>query len=210
MDVPSARSPPALFLITYRVLSSLSYHIHQTMWSLYMKNQLHFGPADYGRFFSSAGLFFAISQGILAPRVLQYFPSPRTRGRLLGLASLAMAATRSFVFWTTNRVTLYALFAVMVSAFGLSSTIVSADMSHLASARELGTFFGLLAALDSACGMAGPLIGGALGHYVHQQAPIWAVIFLNGTIFLMVNQSYDSIVLAPESNMRVLSRKKTR
>jgi MFS family permease len=51
LDVPSARSPSAIFMLTSRLLSTMSFQIFQTIWSVSLQNRFHFGPQDYGRFF---------------------------------------------------------------------------------------------------------------------------------------------------------------
>jgi len=92
LDVPSARSPAAIFLLTSRLLSTLSMHIYQTIWIVSLRDRFEFGPQDYGRFFSMVGLFLALSQGFLAKFVLSRFggETPRGRVRLLAICSLVI------------------------------------------------------------------------------------------------------------------------
>jgi hypothetical protein len=57
-NLSSIQSPAAIFLLTSRLLSTLSFHIFQTIWTVSLRERFNFGPKDYGRFFSMIGLFF--------------------------------------------------------------------------------------------------------------------------------------------------------
>lgn len=195
LDVPSARSPAALFLIGTKLLSALSFHIYQTIWSVYMKEQLHFGPSDYGRFFSTVGFFYAISQGFVAKKCLEQLggQNPRGRSLLLAFSALMIGVARYAAFHTTNVLAIYAIFSCMVTAYGVMSTIISADMSHIAAPEDFGSFFGLFTAVDGGAGMVGPLLGGALGH-LHPSTPLMVVVGLNWTIVVTVLVGYENTV----------------
>ena len=211
VDVPSARSPAALFLIGIKLLSALSFYIYQTIWSVYMKEQLHFGPPDYGRFFSTIGFFYAISQGFVANKCMERLggESPRGRTLLLAFSSFLIGVARYTAFHTTNTLAIYAIFSSMVTVYGVMSTIISADMSQIAAPEDFGSFFGLLTAVDGGAGMIGPLLGGALGH-LHPSSPLLVVVGLNFTIFATVLIGYESVVVCQYNaqNIYIEKRKK--
>lgn len=197
LDVPSARSPPAVFLLTCRLLSTLSFHIFQTIWMVALRDRFEFGPQDYGRFFSVVGLFLALSQGLVAKFLLDRFGGNAHQGRVRLLASCVfiIGFARYLAFQTSDLVTIYVLFATMVTALGVISTIFTADFTQIAASGELGSFFGLIAAVESGAGMAGPLVGGALTYWHPTTAPLAATVSLSGIIFLLVIFGYERVVL---------------
>lgn len=209
VDVPSARSPSALFLIGIKLLSALSFHIYQTIWSVYMKEQLHFGPPDYGRFFSTIGFFYAISQGFVAKKCMERLGGEIPRGRtlLLAFSSFLIGVARYTALHTTNTVAIYAIFSSMVTVYGVMSTIISADMSQIAAPEDFGSFFGLLTAVDGGAGMVGPLLGGALGH-LHPSSPLLVVVGLNLTIFATVLVGYERTVLCQHGAKNICTDKR--
>jgi MFS family permease len=201
LDVPSARSPPAIFLLTCRVLSTLSFHIFQTIWMVSLKNRFQFQSSQYGRFMSMVGLFLALSQG--SARFVLDFVCPkssvhaqRNRVRLLAFCFFLVGLARFLAFQIDNLTAIYVLFAIMVTAMGIATTIMSADSTKVASPDELGSFFGLQAAFENVAGMVGPLIGGVLGTYVHPvKAPMAAVLMLNAAVVALVAFRYGDAVL---------------
>lgn len=201
LDVPSARSPAALFLLTCRVLSTLSFHIFQTIWTVSLRDRFHFQPVDYGRFMSMVGLFLALSQGFVAQLVLDCVcknkaNAGKNRVGLLATCFFLVGLSRFLAFQTDNLVAIYILFAVMVTATGVTATVLTADSTHIAAPDELGSFFGLQAAIENGAGMTGPLIGGALGTYVHPvKAALAAVLALNAMVVALVAVGYDTAVL---------------
>jgi MFS family permease len=97
---------------------------------------------------------------------------------------------------TDNLVAIYVLFAVMVTAMGVTATVLTADSTQIAAPDELGSFFGLQAAIENGAGLAGPLIGGALGAFVHPvKAPLAAVLTITALLVTMVALGYDDTVL---------------
>jgi len=196
-DVPSARTPAAVFLMLCRMCMTLAFHIFQTIWTASLKQRFDFGPKDYGRFISFIGLTYALSQGFLAKALLKAFGGHAAQGRvrlLLGCC-VTLGCGRYLAFQTTSLPVVYALFAGIVTSLGLINTMFSADTSQIAPPKDIGSLFGILAAVESAAGMAGPLAGGALS-YIHPiQAPLAAVLGLYALVFLMVFLGYESLVL---------------
>ncbi|GAX29566.1 hypothetical protein FisN_24Lh018 [Fistulifera solaris] len=195
IDIPSARSPAALFLIGTKLLSALSFHIYQTIWSVYMKDRLQFGLSEYGRFFSTIGFFYAISQGFLAKKCLERLGGENPRGRtlLLAFSSLLIGAARYAALHTMNTLAVYSIFSFKVTVYGVMSTIISADMSQIAAPEDLGSFFGLFTAVEAGAGMFGSLLGGALWH-LHGSLPLIVVVGLNLSIFASALLSYERTV----------------
>lgn len=196
LDVPSARSPPALFLLSCRLLAALSYHIYNTIFTPSLKERFDFGPRDYGRFFSVVGLFFALSQGFVAKWLLERWGAGQNaRTRLLAVCCGLMAVLRYAAFVSSNLTAVYVMFAIMVTSYGVTSTIFSADTSQIPAPEETGAFFGLLAAVESGAGMLGPLLGSALTYWHPTLAPLLAVVALNVVATALVGAAYERVVL---------------
>jgi len=164
MDVPSARTPAALFVLANRLLSAFSYHMFLVVWPGSLRSRFQFGPQDYGLYFSFVGLFLALSQGVMSKWVLQYLGGNTSHGRVQWLVacSVVTALARFWAFYTSSLALVYVLMACFVTAMGVSSTIWAADTAQIAAPHEVGSFFGILAAVESGAGMAGPLVAGAL------------------------------------------------
>ena len=209
-ELQSMKSPAALFLLTCRVLSTLGYQIYQTVWAVYMKEVLKFGPRDYGYFFTFSGLCYAMSQGFVAKFCLNRFAgrTPRGRVRLLLLSVGVLALMRFVTFQTVNLFALYAMSFLSVTSWGVTSTILSADMFQVVASDELGTFFGLQSAAESAARMAGPVLGGSLAYIHPTAAPLLVISALNAAVFIMVSALYDRFVLRQGVGSTSLSNEK--
>ena len=209
LDVPSVRSPAALFLLSTRLLSALAFHIFQTISAVSLRERFEFGPKEYGTFFSVVGFFFAMSQGPMATALLHRFGhTSRGRVHLLLACSLCTTVLRYTALYTRNIPLVYASFAVMVSAYGVLATIVTADTSHLVPPQEAGAFFGVLAAVESGAGMLGPLLGGLLskmGSQPQQQEsaaytsliylPLMAILVLSAANLILMALGYEKLIL---------------
>lgn len=207
-DIPTARTPAALFLMASRMCMTLAFHIFQTIWTTSLKERFDFGPKDYGRFISFIGLTYALSQGFLSKKLLTTFGGHTSKGRvrLLLACCVTLGCGRYMAFQTTSLPVVYALFAGIVTSLGLINTMFSADTSQIAPPEEIGSLFGILAAVESGAGMAGPIVGGALS-YIHPiHAPLFAVLGLYVLVFLMVFFGYDLLVSKNSQDFRKKDR----
>jgi hypothetical protein len=212
-------------MLVCRLLSTTAYHIYQTTLTVSLRERFNFTPMEYGQFFSCIGLFFALSQSVMAKFFLQRMAASsaskvphskdrqnRARVRLLVTCSTLITIARYVGYRTRSVLAVYAVFATMVSAYGVMSTLIAADTAQIAAPNELGSFFGLLAAVESGAGMVGPLVGGALNSLVSVDidadgsasgtspssplpASLWAVIILNLLGTAMLALGYERIVL---------------
>lgn len=208
-DIPTARTPAALFLMASRLCMTLAFHIFQTIWTASLNERFDFGPKDYGRFISFIGLTYAISQGFLAKALLKTFGGHTSRGRVRLLLSccVILGCGRYLAFQTSSIPVVYALFAGIVTCLGLINTMFSADTSQIAPPEELGSLFGVLAAVESAGGIVGPILGGALSRIHPVHAPLFSVLALYGLVFCMVILGYDSLVLKNSQDFQENERK---
>ena len=208
-DIPTARTPAALFLMASRLCMTLAFHIFQTIWTASLNERFDFGPKDYGRFISFIGLTYAVSQGFLAKALLKTFGGHTSRGRVRLLLSccVILGCGRYLAFQTSSLPVVYALFAGIVTCLGLINTMFSADTSQIAPPEELGSLFGVLAAVESAGGIVGPILGGALSRVHPVHAPLFSVLALYALVFCMVIMGYDSLVLKNSQDFQESERK---
>lgn len=184
-----------IFLMCLRVLMSLAFHIFHTIWAPSLKRRFDFGPRDHGQFMSFLGLNYALSQGVIAKKIIKVFPEKRHRCKILMISAVLLGGGRYFAFQTNSLNTVYALFGVLIVTLGVVNTIVSADASGLVASNEMGSLFGTLEAVESAAGIVGPVIGGTLSLYGPVDAPLMAVVALYGVVFIMVYFGYERFVL---------------
>ena len=202
--VPSARTPPAVFIIISRICMALSFHIFQTIWAVALRERFNFGPKDYGRYYSLIGFGFAISQGFFAKFLVKNFGhDDRGRKQLLLACAVILGGGRFIAFQTNNVRVVYLVFGFIVTALGIINTIFTADTSKIASPSELGGLFGLLGSMESLAGISGPIIGGLLAKHVHPiRGPLGAVLTLYGFVFLMILLGYERIVCQGKSTVK--------
>lgn len=187
--------------MTTRVCMALAFHIFQTIWTASLKERFDFGPADHGKFMSFVGLTYAMSQGFVAKFLLRQFGSktPASRVRVVMACCVSLGMGRCVAFHTTSLVTVYIMFAFIVTSLGVVNTVLTADTSHLASSDEIGGLFGILAAVESGAGMVGPVLGGALSYIDPIKAPLAAVVLLYAGVFSLVGWGYERFVLSQPS-----------
>eukprot|EP00566_Odontella_aurita_P014808 CAMPEP_0113526224 /NCGR_PEP_ID=MMETSP0015_2-20120614/624_1 /TAXON_ID=2838 /ORGANISM="Odontella" /LENGTH=341 /DNA_ID=CAMNT_0000424529 /DNA_START=19 /DNA_END=1044 /DNA_ORIENTATION=+ /assembly_acc=CAM_ASM_000160 len=199
LDVKAARSPPAIFIMTTRVFMALAFHIFHTIWTVSLRSRFDFGPSDHGQFMSFIGLTYALSQGLVAKRVLKVVGPGRGRVRLMQLCCLFLGLGRYLAFQTTSLPVVYVLFAFIITGLGVINTILTADTSGIASSDEVGGLFGVLEAVESVAGMVGPVLGGALALIHPVNAPLYAVVGLYLVVFFLVSLGYERLVLPAET-----------
>ncbi|KAL7564168.1 hypothetical protein ACA910_021142 [Epithemia clementina (nom. ined.)] len=198
LNVPSARSPAAIFILTNRLLMSLSDHVFTVVGPSSLKQRFQFGPKQYGMFFSMVGLFYALAQGFAAKIALKRFGGNTSKGRsrLLVICAIAVAVGRYWAFYSSNLALVYVFYALLVTAIGISATITNADATRIPAANEVGSFFGIMGAVESGAGVIGPLLASGLVSSLHlTAAPLYAAVFLNMASALLFMFAYDKCVI---------------
>lgn len=200
LRLEALRSPAAVFFVVVRVCMALSFHVFNTVWAPSLKRRFDFGPKDYGQYFSFIGVTFALSQGLVAGRLVRFF-GPERRVALLALCCAALGAGRWIAFHTDDLTTVYIVFSFVISALGVLNTVIATDTSRIAGRDEIGGFLGTLDAVESVAGMVGPVLGGLLGRArLHDDddgttAPLAAVVGLYAFVLLLVVFKYDACVV---------------
>ena len=196
LDVPSARSPAAIFVLVNRLLMSMSDQIFSVICPSSLKERFEFGPKLL-MFFSMIGLFYAFAQGFAAKRALQRFGGHTSQGRsrLFVVCLVTVSVARYWAFYSYNLRLVYMLYAIMVTAFGISATMVTADASRIPAVEEVGSFFGIMAAVESGAGVIGPLIASALVSTMDlKEAPLYASVGFNIASAVLTFFAYDQCV----------------
>jgi len=198
LDVKAARTPAAMFLMSVRVCMALAFHIYITIWTVSLKQRFDFGPKDHGFFMSFIGLTYALSQGVVAKRVVKPL-GPAGRIRVVQLCCIALGFGRYFAFHTQSLPVVYAIFACIITALGVLNTILTADTASLASPDEVGGLYGVLESIESVAGICGPIAGGSLALIDPIGAPLTAVVGLYFVVFLLVTFGYDKLIIRGKS-----------
>ncbi len=194
INVKSAMSKPALFLMTIRLCMALAFHIFNLIWTVSLKKRFNFGPSDHGKFMSYIGLVFALSQGFLAKRILAPFGN-KGRINVILVCCLALGVGRVVAFQVNDLRIVYVMFGFIVTSLGVVNTVLTADTCLIAPSSEIGGIYGVLEAAQSAAGMFGPFIGGLLAQIDPVKAPLCAVVGLYAFVFMLVSFGYEKLIL---------------
>jgi len=197
LQTPKTRA--AMTLLVIRLNMALAFHVFNTIWPASLKSRFQFGPTDHARFMSFIGITYAVSQGLVAKRMINVFGAG---GKVYGimLCCMVLGIGRYVAFHTDSLAVVYASFLFIINALGVLNTVITADTGAIAPSNEIGSLFGLLQASESAAGMAGPFIGGMVSHYLGKDAPLMAVIAIYTFLFFFVSWGYDGLVLSAASH----------
>lgn len=195
INVKSAKSKPALFLIFIRLSMALAFHIFSTIWTVSLKRRFDFGPSDHGKFMSFIGLIYALSQGFVAKRILAPFGNTG-KGRVNVILSccVILGIGRVVAFTVSDIRIVYITFGFIVTALGVVNTVLTADTCFIAPSSEIGAVYGVLEAAQSAAGMVGPFLGGLLSRVDPIVAPLSAVVGLYVIVFIFVLLGYEKLI----------------
>lgn len=199
LKTPASRA--AVTLLILRLNMALAFHIFNTIWPSSLKSRFQFGPSDHARFMSFIGLTYALSQGIVAKRVIRFFGS-NDAGKVgvIMACCIILGIGRYIAYYTTSIAVVYASFLFIINALGILNTILTADTGAIAPSNELGGLFGMLQSAESAAGMIGPFLGGIVSHsfgeYYGMSAPLMVVVGIYVWLFFFVLWGYDRFILS--------------
>jgi hypothetical protein len=142
LKTPASRA--AVTLLILRLNMALAFHIFNTIWPSSLKSRFQFGPSDHARFMSFIGLTYALSQGIVAKRVIRFFGS-NDAGKVgvIMACCVILGIGRYIAYYTTSITVVYASFLFIINALGILNTILTADTGAIAPSNELGGLFGI-------------------------------------------------------------------
>eukprot|EP01041_Mallomonas_annulata_P007280 gene7280-14841_t len=202
LSLPAAKSKGAQLLFVMRCLMALAFNIFMTVWTVSVKQRFEFGPRDHAYFMGWVGLWYALSQGVLARVCIRLSGEDPTNALLCCISWLAIG--RVIAMTTPYLWLVYIVMAMVIVSLGIVNTAMSSACSHLASADQVGGLFGILEAIESASGLIGPTLGGLL-HKLGSHVVVGTVVFIYALIFLAVLFFYRTTIVLhqpdePESN----------
>ena len=197
-NIPTARTPGALCIMAMRILMSLAFHMFITVWTPSLKSRFDFGPKDHGQFMSAVGLFYAVSQGFAAPRIVAYAAS---KTRVLACCCVALSVGRCAALATDSLSVVYALFFCIITALGTFNTVLTNEITGLAAKDEVGGLIGVLGSVESVAGMVGPVVGGEL-YRIWEFGPIVFVCVAYLGVAGIVLGFYDKAMLMSHSKTK--------
>jgi hypothetical protein len=135
LKTPASRA--AVTLLILRLNMALAFHIFNTIWPSSLKSRFQFGPSDHARFMSFIGLTYALSQGIVAKRVIRFFGS-NDAGKVgvIMACCVILGIGRYIAYYTTSITVVYASFLFIINALGILNTILTADTGAIAPSNE--------------------------------------------------------------------------
>eukprot|EP00607_Mallomonas_marina_P009890 CAMPEP_0182420712 /NCGR_PEP_ID=MMETSP1167-20130531/5718_1 /TAXON_ID=2988 /ORGANISM="Mallomonas Sp, Strain CCMP3275" /LENGTH=356 /DNA_ID=CAMNT_0024597041 /DNA_START=294 /DNA_END=1363 /DNA_ORIENTATION=+ len=159
LSLPAARSKGAQLLMCIKLLMALAFAIFMTVWTVSVRQRFNFGPKDHAYFMGWVGLWYALSQGVLARMCIRRAGEDPTVVLLICVAWLGLG--RVVAMSTLSITVVYIAMALVIVALGIVNTAISSACSHLADGSQVGGLFGLLETIESAGGLIGPTVGGA-------------------------------------------------
>jgi MFS family permease len=188
LNIKAARSPGALAIMTMRVFMALAFHVFITVWTPSLKTRFAFGPSDHGRFMSAMGLFYALSQGFFAPRIVKLCGNKTV---ILAACCLVLSMGRVIALQSTSLPLVYALFFCIITALGTFNTVITGDITKIAGSDDIGGVLGVIGSAESVAGMIGPVLGGELSRW-WEMGPIVFVCCSYCVVGLIVVVYYES------------------
>lgn len=191
-SLPAAQSNGARLLFFMRLLMTLAFSIFMTVWTVSLKSRFNFGPKDHAYFMGWVGLWYALSQGVIAKQILHYTGDDSTPVLLVCVSWLGLG--RVVVMWTPHLSVVYAVMAGVIISLGVVNTLISSSCSRLAGTDQVGGLFGALEAMEGAGGLVGPTLGGLL-HRVGPSYVLGSVVVLYAFVFVAIFYFYRAHVV---------------
>ena len=191
-SMPAASTKGAKLLFFIRLTMALAFSIFISPYTVSLRARFSFGPKDHAYFMGWIGLWYALSQGVLAKYFIGLTGEDPTPVLLVCMVFLGIG--RAIAFLTSSLTTVYIIMAFSVTSLGVVNTAISSACSRLAGPDQVGGLFGILETLENAAGLVGPTIGGLLNKF-GSTAVISVVVGLYSFVFFAVMIFYkDTIV----------------
>lgn len=158
--MPAIQSPGARLLLFMRCFMALAFHIFMTIWTVSLKKRFDFAAKDHAYFMGWIGLWYAVSQGLLARLLIRFCAEDPTW--LILMCAVCLGLGRMWAMMTSSLVMVYAIMACVIIALGVINTTISTDCSRLAGKDQVGGLFGVFEAVEGFSGLIGPSLGGLL------------------------------------------------
>ena len=192
--LPAAQTPGARLLFFMRSMMGLAFNVFMTIWTVSLKARFAFGAKDHAYFMGWVGLWYALSQGVLAKVFIKMSGEDPTVVLLLCVAGLGLG--RVLAMMTTSIVAVYVIMGGVIVALGVLNTAMATAISRLAPADQTGGLFGVMEAVESASGLVGPILGGLLFR-CGPNVPLATVVAIYSLVFVAVYMFYKETIVLP-------------
>lgn len=189
LHLPAAQLPGSRLLLFMRLFMTLAFNVFMTVWTVSLKERFSFGPRDHANFMGWVGLWYALSQGVLAPLFIREDPTLL----LLG-CTVVLSLGRLLSMLTSSLVLVYALMAAVIVALGVLNTAMSSACSRLAQKDQVGGLIGVMEGVESLAGLFGPALGGVLFR-LHPSLPIVSVVGIYLSVGLAIFLFYKKTIV---------------
>ena len=203
--LPSAQTPGARLLFFMRSMMGLAFNVFMTVWTVSLKTRFAFGAKDHAYFMGWVGLWYALSQGVLAKVFIKMSGEDPTVVLLVCVAGLGLG--RVLAMLTSSIVAVYAIMGGVIVALGVVNTSMATAISRLAPADQVGGLFGVMEAVESASGLVGPMLGGLLFR-CGPNVPLATVVGIYAVVFVSVYMFYKDTIVLPTRRKPTTATKK--
>ena len=192
--LPSAQTPGARLLFFMRSMMGLAFNVFMTVWTVSLRTRFAFGAKDHAYFMGWVGLWYALSQGVLAKVFIKMAGEDPTVVLLVCVAGLGLG--RVLAMLTSSIAAVYAIMGAVIVALGVVNTSMATAISRLAPADQVGGLFGVMEAVESASGLVGPMLGGLLFR-CGPNVPLVTVVVIYAVVFVAVYLFYKDTIVLP-------------
>lgn len=165
------------------LLLSLGFTFFTQFFAVYLIQDFSYSEKDIGLLFGWVGIWLALTQGVLVPKLGKRFPPQK----ILMYSILGLSASLVLVLQPNTALGLYILNPLIAIAQGITSPNLTATISMQASEDMQGEILGINQSMQSLGQLIPPLIGGYLITFT-SSLPIWVgsgLILLGWVVFVL-------------------------
>ncbi|KAJ1431831.1 major facilitator superfamily domain-containing protein [Ochromonadaceae sp. CCMP2298] len=197
--MPAVQTPGARLLLFMRCAMGLAFSVFMTVWTVSLKSRFDFGPKDHAYFMGWIGLWYALSQGVIARESIRLSGNNPTN--LLLLCVVGLSVGRVAAMTTDSLYMVYFIMAAVIIALGVMNTAMASACTHLAGRDQVGGLYGVIDAFESLAGLVGPTLGGLLFKY-NPLLPIAVVVLMYALVFVAVYLYYHKHIICVDTEAR--------